>query len=96
MAASKDVLAVLGMLCISRDFRTDFFTAPQAKAEALVGKLRADEIEQILWLVGEGDTDGLTRDGFVDRLKVALDSVWAAVDCPDPPCPKNPFATPTV
>ena len=96
MAASKDVLAVLGMLCVSRPFRTEFFSAPQAKAEALVGKLREDELEQILWLVGDGDTGGLTRDAFVDRLKLALDGVWEAVDCPDPPCPENPFATPQV
>jgi hypothetical protein len=91
MAASKDVLAVLGMLCISRPFRTEFFAAPQTKAEWLVGKLRPDEIEQVLWLAGEGDTLGLTADAFVGRLDSALDSVWAAIDCPDPPCP-SPFS----
>jgi hypothetical protein len=92
MAASKDVLAVLGMLCINQSFRSGFFAEPQAKAESLVGVLRPDEIQQILWLAGEGDTDGLSRNDFVARLNSALDSVWAAIDCPDPPCPGNPFA----
>jgi hypothetical protein len=90
MAASKDVLAVLGMLCINRPYRTAFFASPQEKAEALVGTLRDDEVEQILWLAGDGDTVGLSRNAFRDRLQAALDEVWAAIDCPDPPCP-NPF-----
>jgi hypothetical protein len=81
------------MLCISRPFRTAFFAEPQEKAESLVGTLRDDEIEQILWLAGDGETLGLTRDAFRDRLQGALDQVWAAIDCPDPPCPGNPLAS---
>jgi hypothetical protein len=91
MAASKDVLAVLGMLCIDETFRTEFFAEPQAKAEWLVGRLGTDEVEQILWLAGNGDTLGLTKPAFVAQLGSALHGVWAAIDCPDPPCP-SPFA----
>lgn len=88
MAISKDVLAVLGMLCISRSFRTQFFASPQAKAESLVGKLRDDEIAQILALAGQGDLpNGFTAPAFVDRLQTALDEVYRAATCPDPPCP---------
>ena len=94
MAASKDVLAVLGMLCINRPFRTEFFASPQATAEGLVGKLRPDEVEQILCLAGDGRMPtGLTRDMFVTRLDAALDAVWAAADCPDPPCPHCSFTS---
>jgi hypothetical protein len=93
MAASKDVLAVLGMLCVSQPFRTEFFADPQAKAASLVGALRPDEIEQIMWLAGQGATAGLTGNAFCERLKTALDSVYAAIDCPDPPCPDNPFTS---
>jgi hypothetical protein len=95
MAASKDVLAVLGMLCIDRNFRASFFAEPQAKAEWLVGRLGTEEVEQILWLAGDGDTLGLTKQAFVAQLDNALDTVWAAIDCPDPPCP-SPFAASTV
>ena len=95
MAASKDVLTVLGMMCISGSFRTEFFANPQIKAESLVGKLRPDEVTQIKWLAGiERVPVGLTRDTFIARLDGALANVWAAVDCPDPPCPENPFASP--
>jgi hypothetical protein len=91
MAASKHVLAVLGMLCVDKPFRAAFFAAPQAKAEWLVGCLGSDEVEQIQWLAGNGDTLGLSKSEFVAQLDDALDTVWAAIDCPDPPCP-SPFA----
>jgi hypothetical protein len=95
MASSKEVLSVLGMLCISRKFRRDFFENPQALAESLVGKLRDDEIEQILALAGQGKLPaGLTRDTFVSRLKTALDQVYIASECPDPPCPPDPEPDP--
>jgi hypothetical protein len=96
MASSKDVLAVLGNLCISRKFRRDFFESPQATAESLVGRLRADEVEQILALAGAGKLpSGLTRETFASRLQGALDQVYVATDCPDPPCPPDPFAEPS-
>lgn len=88
MEISKDVLSVLGMLCISRSFRTEFFASPQDTALALVGRLRDDEVAQILALAGERDLpEGLTQPTFVQRLNVALDEVYRAATCPDPPCP---------
>ena len=88
MAMSKDVLSVVGMLCISRGFRTEFFANPLGTAHGLVGRLRDDEVAQILALAGERDLpEGLTQPAFVDRLKVALDEVYMASTCPDPPCP---------
>lgn len=95
MAASKEVLAVLGMLCVNKTFRNAFWAEPQAKAEWLVGRLSSDEIEQVLWLAGNGDTLGLTKPAFVAQLDEALDEVWAAIDCPDPPCP-SPFSTASI
>jgi len=93
MASSKDVLSVLGMLCVSRDFRKDFFANPQAAAQRLVGLLRPDELEQILNLAGQGSLpSGLTRDTFVSRMGMALDQVYVASECPNPPCPPDPFA----
>ena len=90
MASSKDVLAVLGKLCTCRKFRTDFFAKPQATAESLVGRLRPHEVQQILNLAGQGTLPkGLTRETFVPRLKEALDVVYAASSCPDPPCPED-------
>ena len=92
MASSKDVLSVLGMLCVSRDFRKEFFDNPHAVAERLVGTLRPDEVEQILNLAGQGKLpSGLTRETFVSRLRTALDQVYIASECPDPPCPPDPF-----
>lgn len=88
MARSKDVLSVLGMLCISRTYRTEFFADPQAKAEYLVGNLGDEELEQIMRLAGNGHLPrGMTRTDFVGRLQQALDMVYVASDCPDPPCP---------
>lgn len=91
MASSKEVLSVLGMLCISRKFRKGFFENPQAMAESVVGKLRPDEVEQIMNLAGQGKLkEGLTKETFVTRLQTALDQVYIAADCPDPPCPPEP------
>ncbi len=95
MASSKEVLSVLGMLCISRKFRKQFFESPQAIAESVVGRLRPDEVEQILFLAGAGKLpEGLTRDAFVTRLTTALDEVYVAADCPNPPCPPDPDPLP--
>lgn len=96
MASSKDVLSVLGMLCVSRTFRRDFFENPQGTAESLVGTLRPDELEQVMNLAGQGKLpEGLTRDTFVSRLRSALDQVYIASECPNPPCPPDPFAPDT-
>ena len=91
MASSKDVMAVLGMLCISRKFRKDFFDKPQAKAEHMVGRLRPEDLQHVHNLAGHGKLPaGLTRDAYVSRLKTALEQVYAAADCPTPPCPPDP------
>lgn len=95
MASSKQVLAVLGNLCISRRFRKAFFEKPQATAESLVGRLRPDEIEQILALAGAGKLKaGSTQETYVNRLQAALEQVYLASDCPDPPCPPDPDPDP--
>jgi hypothetical protein len=88
MARSNNVLSVLGMLCISREFRKDFFENPQALAESVVGKLSSDEVEQVLNLAGKGKLPaGMKAADFVSRLQEALDSVYVAARCPNPPCP---------
>jgi hypothetical protein len=95
MASSKEVLAVLGNLCISRKFRKAFFENPQATAESLVGRLRPDEVEQILALAGAGKLpSGLTRETFLNRFQAALDQVYTAAECPTPPCPPDPDPDP--
>ena len=95
MASSKEVLSVLGMLCISRKFRRDFFENPQALSESVVGKLRPDEVEQVLNLAGKGKLPtGMTSTDYVSRLKEALDSVYVAAFCPNPPCPPDPDPDP--
>ena len=95
MASSKDVMAVLGMLCVSRKFRREFFESPQATAERAVGRLRPDEVEQILAIAGAGKLPtGLKQDAFLSRLQQALDQVYCAFDCPDPPCPPDPEPPP--
>ncbi|HEX9368040.1 MAG TPA: hypothetical protein VF921_15525 [Vicinamibacterales bacterium] len=91
MATSKEVLSVLGRLCISRTFRRNFFDSPQAQAESVAGKLQAEDLEQIMALAGHRKLPaGLTRDAFVTRFKAALDQVYVASDCPNPPCPPDP------
>jgi hypothetical protein len=96
MANSQKVLSVLGMLCIDRSFRSEFFAHPQTTAEELVGTLTGDEIEQIQRLGGEGVLpENMISADFVARLKGALDNVYAAVTCPDPPCP-DPLAQDSV
>jgi hypothetical protein len=95
MACSKDVASVIGMLCVSRKFRKDFFEKPQAKAEHMVGKLQPEDLQHVLNLAGQGKLPaGLTRDAYVSRLKTALDQVYAAADCPTPPCPPDPDPEP--
>lgn len=88
MASSNRVLAVVGMLCINRKFRDEFFKDPREKAESLVGALNADELEQITRLAGDGVLpSGLQRTVYVQRLRDAFDAVYQACTCPMPPCP---------
>jgi hypothetical protein len=55
MARSKNVLAVLGMLCVDEEFRAWFFTTPRSAAAYLVGALTEDELRQIDDLGGYSD-----------------------------------------
>jgi hypothetical protein len=91
MASSKDVLTVLGMLCVDRGFREQFFGNPQGKAEYLVGKLREDELTRILALAGKRSLPGgKTRQDYIASVTDALEGVSAAIGCtcPSPPCPE--------
>ena len=90
---SKDVLAVMGRLCIDEDFRAYFFTDPRAAARAFVGELSTIELQQIDDLAGNGEMpEGFTRELFVPRAKARFGDVYTAYDCPERPCPgkKNP------
>ncbi|HYT67982.1 MAG TPA: hypothetical protein VEL51_16260 [Vicinamibacterales bacterium] len=95
MASSKDVLTVVGMLCVNRQFRKEFFNNPTGQAETLVGKLREDEATQILQLAGKVALPGsMTRTQFVENLQNACNAVSLALGgcdtCPSPPCPPCP------
>ena len=91
MATSKEVLSVIGILCISRKFRKDFFENPQAKAESVVGRLQPDDVQHVLNLAGKGKLPtGMASAEYVSRMKAALDAVYLAATCPDPPCPPDP------
>lgn len=90
MRRSKDVLAVLGMLCIHPKWRAAFFLRPRVTAQELVGRLSDDELKQIDNLAGKGCRPrGMTKGAFVSRASEAFASVCAAYDCPDPPCPSD-------
>lgn len=88
---SKDVLTVLGMLCIRPRWRAQFFENPRAKAQELVGILNDFELQQIDDLAGLGKLPReVSRENYVARLTNALDAICLAGNCPDPPCPKDP------
>jgi hypothetical protein len=90
MAASKDVLTVVGYLCINRDFRSAFFKNPSGTAEGLVGRLREDEVLQIDRLAGRAELPaGLTRAAYLDKVDRAFENVCMAITCPTPPCPDD-------
>ena len=88
MAFSKDVLTVVGMCCVSKKFRNDFYNNPTGNAEALVGRLREDEVMQVERIAGKAILPpGLTRQDYVKRLDDAFEKVFIACECPMPPCP---------
>ena len=86
MARSKDVYAVLGLMCVSQSFRNDFFEAPLATAKRLVGALTEDDIIQLNGLAGNSE---LNRDMYVAGLKQACGNVYSAMRCPSFPCPTD-------
>lgn len=94
MAPSKDVLAVMGMLCVDRDFRKEFFADPRRAATHLVGELSEGELTQIDNLGGKGVVpEAMTRVAFVDQVRTHFDQLYADYNCPDPPCPWDPLST---
>ena len=87
---SKDVLAVMGLLCVNEEFRAEFFANPRAAAQGFVGALTAAELQQIDDLGGNGQMPpGFTREGFVPRAQAAFGDVYTAYECPVRPCPKE-------
>jgi hypothetical protein len=90
MAGSKDVMGVVGLLCVNQQFRTDFYNDPLVTVRRVFGGLNADETAQIERLAGLRDLPtGKTRDTFVDQSKTGFQGVFAAIgcSCPSPPCP---------
>jgi hypothetical protein len=92
MARSKDVYAVLGLLCIDAAYRTEFFAdtpdAAKMAAKKLVGSLTLDELAQIKGLAGIVDGGYIpNRAEHVRDLKTALSGVYSALKCPIFPCP---------
>jgi hypothetical protein len=86
---SKDVLAVMGLLCVNEEFRAEFFANPRAAAKGFVGALTAAELQQIDDLGGYGEMPhGFVREAFVSRAQAAFGDVYTAYECPVRPCPK--------
>lgn len=87
---SKNVMAVVGRLCVSRGFRDEFFKDPRRVAQAFVGPMSADELVQIDNLGGAGELPpGFDRDRFKGGAKEAFDGVYSFYMCPFPPCPRG-------
>jgi hypothetical protein len=85
MARSKDVYAVLGLICIDPEYREAFFEHPVATAKKLVGSLSDDEQQQIKRMAGAvGAAD---RAAFVRGFRDELDGVRRYLLCPIHPCP---------
>jgi hypothetical protein len=92
MERSKEVYAVLGMLCLSETYRNDFFANPHAAANRLVGSLTPNELQQLERVAGVRGITGDTAE-YVRQVKDAFGQVYAMLRCPVFPCPKpDPFA----
>ena len=91
MARSQDVYTVLGLMCIDREFRDEFFEHPVATARKLVGSLTVDEQLQIKRIAGTVGLPG-DRAQYVRQLTDEFDGVYAMLKCPNFPCPDpDPF-----
>ena len=85
---SKDVLAVVGRLCVDPDFREAFFADPRGAAREFVGELSTSELEQIDDLGGNGEVpEGFNRELFIPHAQGSFGNVYSAYDCPERPCP---------
>ena len=87
MARSKDVYAVLGLICIDKEFRKQFFEHPLMAARKLVGSLTADEQQQLKRIAGVMGVKG-DRGDYVCQLNEGLDHVYSMLECPIHPCPR--------
>lgn len=85
MARSKDVYAVIGLMCIDPEFRDAFFNDWLTTSRKLVGSLSPDEKEQLEDLAGATRTSD--KDVYVGRVKGAFGGVKEALNCPNHPCP---------
>jgi len=90
MAGSKDVMGVIGLLCVNRRFREDFYNDPLVAVRRVFGGMNQDETAQIERLAGLRDLPtGKTRDAFVAQAMQGFEAVSASFNCscPSPPCP---------
>jgi hypothetical protein len=87
---SKNVMSVVGRLCVSRSFREDFFEDPRAIAQAFAGTMTEPELAQIDDLAGDGQLPtGVTRESFRLAAAKAFDNVYSFYMCPMRPCPRG-------
>jgi hypothetical protein len=99
MARSKDVYAVLGLLCLDAAYRAEFFAATpgaaKTAAKKLVGSLTRDELAQIMRIAGVVDgADIAGKKEYVRDLKSAFGNLYDALQCPTFPCPDpDPWTT---
>lgn len=87
MARSKDVYAVIGLMCIDSDFRDAFFHDWLTTSRKLVGSLSDDEKRQLEGVAGAGRPE-TEREAYVARVKGAFGGVKSALNCPSHPCPE--------
>lgn len=87
---SKNVMTVVGRLCVSRRFRDDFFADPRAIAQGFAGTMTEPELTQIDDLAGQGELPaGMTRESFKLAAWQAFDNVHSFYLCPMRPCPRG-------
>jgi hypothetical protein len=86
MARSKDIYTVLGLMCIDRKFRTQFFEHPVRTAKKLVGSLTEDEEAQLKRIAGVIGVKG-DRAEYICKLSEEFDRVHDFLKCPSHPCP---------
>jgi hypothetical protein len=90
MAGSKNVMGVVGLLCVNKKFRDDFYVSPIATVTQVFGTPTTDETAQIERLAGARDLPtGKTKDVFILESKQGFETASAAINCscPSPPCP---------
>jgi hypothetical protein len=86
MARSKQVYAVLGLICLDQDYREEFFANPHQAATKLVGSMTNDELGQVMRIAGEAGISGDKLE-YVRQAKDAFSGVYSMLKCPIFPCP---------